>query len=135
MVQPIHYECFHQTISLTVFCLLLVWTDLTNFLFQTKLMGKKIFDILLCLKSIILHLLLPLQYFWQSHDLLGRCLRVALSSYHPKVKLFESHVMFLWFQTVTMLPLQYFRNWMEIMEKTLVHPHKNIAGFLQERSC
>jgi hypothetical protein len=31
--------------------------------------------------------------------------------------------------------LQWFRNWVEIMEKTLVHPHTNIIGFLQEWSC
>jgi len=25
-----------------------------------------------------------------------------------------------------------FRDWMEIMEEALVHPHTNIIGFLQE---
>jgi hypothetical protein len=41
-------------------------------------------------------------------------------------------LLFLWNITLAYV---HFRTWVEIMEKTLVHPHTNIISFLQEWSC
>ena len=108
-------------------CLNLTWI----FLSETRILDK------LCFVLVNLFFRIYSYYYniLTCLDLLPGILRVVLSSYHRTVKLFVAHIIFLWFHTVTMLQLVYFRNWMEIMEKTLVHPHTNVTGFLQEWSC
>jgi len=108
-------------------CLNLTWI----FLSETRILDK------LCFVLVNLFFYIYSYYYniLTCLDLLPGILRVVLSSYHRTVKLFVAHIVFLWFQTVTMLQLLYFRNSMEIMEKTLVHPHTNVTGFLQEWSC
>jgi hypothetical protein len=126
--------------SLPKICNCLLWFPLTFyltvlFLFETRLLDKKHFTLCSSVPVLVLFRICGDQYnISDIHDLLGRYLRAALSSYHPKVKLFVMchTVAFRCPEIITMLPLQWFRNWVEIMEKTLVHPHTNIIGFLQE---
>ena len=111
-----------------MFCLLLVSIRLRFFNLKQEFWTRK--HLMFCF---VLHLFFCIySYYYSISDMSwpsGRYLRVALSSYHRKVKLLVAHIVFLWFQTVTMLQLLYFRNSMEIMEKTLVHPHTNVTGF------
>jgi len=105
-------------------CLNLTWI----FLSETRILDK------LCFVLVNLFFYIYSYYYniLTCLDLLPGILRVVLSSYHRTVKLFVAHIVFLWFQTVTMLQLLYFRNSMEIMEKMLVHPHTNVTDFLKE---